>query len=778
MAVSCGKEQPAGDASLGVERVSLSASLGAAGKATVSTAGVVEWADGDRIGVYTSAGKIRAFDLLERSGNTATFAADLPAGETPAATGVFPYSAFKSFDGTTAVVNYPSVLAYADAAMTSPMAAVLSSGSLPFVHLGGLVSVDCSDVPPEAASFRLTAAGKRITGNFSFAPGASMSVRTEASGSGNTVKVTFTPGTAARRFNIPVPAGTYPSVEAGFYDSGDVLIYKWTLLENVTVEAGDMYLREPSFDTINGTAIDANNTRVGLITDASTGAGIPGVPVTDGYSYTHTDAHGVYQFVAHANARCVYISLPSGYEIPLAPDGEPSFWKTGSYRNDFSLTPRSSSWNDFSIVSFSDVHLWNTGENSTDELTKYRDRILPDLNATAAALDKVILLNTGDLVSNWTGRLADTRTEFAKIKKGGATVPMFPTIGNHDFNNSYSSTLECSQDWFDVYGPLQYSLNIGNAHIVCLNDLQYADGSNPGVYGKAIGYDKGLTDAQWDWLQADLATVSDKAGSLLILCVHAPVFNNDWAHAADLRGLLRTFGESHIVSGHNHYNVNRQFTSTWNGLSGRLSKEHNQQPLGGLWRTSLANDGSPMGYHVFSVSGNAIVRELFKAIGSDDASLQFRIYDGDAVYHDPLSDTLNGNKDADDDLLHFDWKTLWENTDDGDPSGKLLVRVFDAGTRGVDVDVYLNEGGVRTPMTHSNTTHRDQCAFSFFWNDAYAGLSTYWAQTCWQTRTQTWWYGPKPSSGDWKVEVEFTETAGTRHYESSTIHTDYTGFAW
>lgn len=775
---SCGKEIPAGERQDDCVRVSLTARISPSSKASVSRDAIVSWSDGDRIGVYTNASKIRAFNLQSRSGNQATFIADLPAGENPDEIVVYPYTGFKSFDGTSVTVNYPSSLVYAEAAMVSPMAALLPSETLTFVHLGGLISVDCDDVPSDAASFRLIADGKRITGNFTFLPGAAMSVCTEPSSSGNTAKVTFTPGTANRRFNIPVPAGYYPSLEAAFYDAEDDLIYKWTVLENLTVAAGDMFLRTPSYSSINGTPISASSTRVGLITNSVTGEGIPGIPVTDGYSYTTTDEHGVYQFVAHADARCVYPSVPAAYEVPLGQDGEPHFWKTGNYRNDWTLTPRLQSWENFSIISFSDVHFYKKDDWS-EGVEKFSARVLPRLNATVAALDKVIILNTGDLVSNCTHRLPETRAAYAQIKKNGVTVPMFPTIGNHDFNNAYSSILDCSRDWFGVFGPLDYSVNIGKAHIVCLNNLQYRTDdpdAQPGNYGTYMPYNKGLTDEQWTWLQADLATVSDKAGSLLILCVHCPVFNNDWPHAGDIRNLLKTFGESHILSGHNHYNIHRQFTDSWKGLSGHLSKEHNQPPLGGLWRSALASDGSPMAYHVFSVSGNVITRELYQAVDSDDASLQFRIYDGDVSYHVAVDDTFNGNKDADDNLLHFDWKTLWTSSTDGDTSGKLIVRLFDGGTRAVDVNVYLNEGGVRTPMQHASATHRDQCTFSFFWFNT--TLNSNWAQTYYQARTQNYWYASKPSSDDWKVEVEFVEPSGSRWYESSTIQTDYSGFAW
>ena len=56
---------------------------------------------------------------------------------------------------------------------------------------------------------------------------------------------------------------------------------------------------------INGTEIDKSNTLIGLISDRTTKKGIPGVPVTDGYTFTVTDENGVYQFKANSACRKV-----------------------------------------------------------------------------------------------------------------------------------------------------------------------------------------------------------------------------------------------------------------------------------------------------------------------------------------------------------------------------------------------------------------------------------------------------------------------------------------
>ena len=50
---------------------------------------------------------------------------------------------------------------------------------------------------------------------------------------------------------------------------------------------------------------------IGQISDATTGKGIAGVPVTDGYALTTTDADGNYSLVANRECRTVYYVTPA-----------------------------------------------------------------------------------------------------------------------------------------------------------------------------------------------------------------------------------------------------------------------------------------------------------------------------------------------------------------------------------------------------------------------------------------------------------------------------------
>lgn len=790
--VSCVKESAGnGFENMNVRgNVELFARLGEDTKATVTSGGVVSWQDTDNIGVYTSNSRIETFEVSSIEGRVAVFSADLQIGETPKGLAVYPAVSFKSLSEELVTVAYPATCIYEENAMKAPMTAMVGSDNeLSFKHVGGLIRVSCPATPSQAVSFSLVAKGKKIVGNFTSEIEDCMTVVTEDSEVNNTASVSFSSGTSAMAFNIPVPTGEYGEIIARFSDAKGKVLSEYELYNGLSVERADMYVT--SLNSLNGSLIDAANTRIGVVEDEN-GKGIAGVPVTDGYTYTTTDKNGVYQFVAHPDSRAVYLSHPGEYELPVDDKGQHRFWATESYRNDFTLTRRTAQSDEFSILAFSDVHFFNEGSGSTDEQTGYNNTVLPDINSYIQNFDNLIAINCGDVVTNVTETLPTAKAEFAKIKRGGTTVPMLMAIGNHDYDNGEATARASLDDWFNTFGPTDYSVNIGKAHIVCMSNVIWA-GQETGGYGKCIKYGKGLTDEQWAWLQADLNQVTDKQNTILIMCFHIPIANNSDAHFEDIRQLMKTFGESHIMSGHNHYNSPRQFTDGWNGKDGRLSWEHNMPALGGLWRgskktfglksehSSIGNDGTPNSYHVFKVNGNQMVAQYFKAIGQD-GSYQFRIYDGGDSYADPVAskyDTVNGDKDG---KLYFDWKTLWESSEGFDPTGHFIVRVFDAGSRGLNCNVYLTKNGVRTPMTRVKATHRDQCSFSYLWNNELLNSNSSYGKAYVGGKTQSFWYVEAPSGNPsaetgWKVEVEFVEADGTRTFESSTIQKDYTGFS-
>ena len=102
-------------------------------------------------------------------------------------------------------------------------------------------------------------------------------------------------------------------------------------------------------NTIQGTKIQKESTLVGVIKDAQTGKGIPGIAVTDGTQIVQTDRNGVYQMRATDRARTVYYTTPADYEMAVHEDGSPAFFAyidstQAIDRHDFVPRRNSPSW--------------------------------------------------------------------------------------------------------------------------------------------------------------------------------------------------------------------------------------------------------------------------------------------------------------------------------------------------------------------------------------------------------------------------------------------------
>ena len=130
---------------------------------------------------------------------------------------------------------------------------------------------------------------------------------------------------------------------------------------------------------------DEGITLYGLVSD-SEGNPLEGVVVSDGYSVVATDAKGVYQIVRSANAKYVFISAPSGYEIPTQANYgsyqgtyQAANSLTGSstkpYRADFTLTKLSQSDTRFLLFGLGDPQ-----PDNDEHIKRFRTETVPDVN--------------------------------------------------------------------------------------------------------------------------------------------------------------------------------------------------------------------------------------------------------------------------------------------------------------------------------------------------------------------------------------------------------------
>ena len=128
------------------------------------------------------------------------------------------------------------------------------------------------------------------------------------------------------------------------------------VIPSESTAATDPVMTELTESTINGTAIADDMTVAGLVSDPNTKQPIPGVYISDGYSWARTDANGVYQIKTHARARRVWMRTPAAYKIGQASDGYPNFFPKKNltsgkrYRVDFFLEPLDAPETEFTLL--------------------------------------------------------------------------------------------------------------------------------------------------------------------------------------------------------------------------------------------------------------------------------------------------------------------------------------------------------------------------------------------------------------------------------------------
>ena len=527
----------------------------------------------------------------------------------------------------------------------------------------------------------------------------------------------------------------------------------------------------------------------GKVTDAVTGAPIEGVSVSDGYTVTTTDADGNYTFYSDTLTRTVFISVPAEYEIPTDQNGHPAFYTNGPFNDaqkeytvNFALTPRQKVSDKFLLCAAADVHIYdgtdkNYPKNRRSDLTKFKEDCLPDMIATMESLNSggsyndCLILFAGDQMSDNMDQVVPFKNTLANktINNGHKLISLY-CIGNHDFANrdlkyKEPTSYNASKTFVENFGPMDYSLNIGNAHIVVMNNMivNAKDNWTRDNQVQCVGYGKGITNEQLEWLKQDLALVKNPEKKIIILCAHVPMFNGGQNYQEAVK-LMGQFYEGHIISGHSH--IIRNCVHKQTCKNGKGVYEHNLQSLAGdWWFSNLSSDGSPRGYKVFRFSGNKLLDSVNKTVGAS-ANYQMRVYNGNDSYSDKTAGGGTPAKGTKPNKVTYSWGDDYKN--------HILVRVWNADENWA---VSFVQDGVETPMTRLSS-FVDQCSLAFGYNYQ---KEIYGAK--FNTATDNFWAieapgGDPATETGWKVVATYKSPSGmSKKYECNILQRDYTGFA-
>ena len=399
------------------------------------------------------------------------------------------------------------------------------------------------------------------------------------------------------------------------------------------------------WEDVGESTISPSTNLWGVIKDTD-GNPIPGVAVSDGYNVCVTDVNGTYQMTADSRARTVNVTIPAAYEIPLDANGRPAFYQyvtipsSGAIQKDFTLTKRTSIPSRFTILAVTDEHIQKSAH-----LTKFQTSI-DDIQETATTLSasgipvgdggaagEVIAISLGDQLWDNMSMASSLITKFNSL-----SVPVFYTIGNHDYDSSQDSDYDSETAYVNAFGPTNYSFDIGNAHIIVMDDIVRRSGNGSGSSGYSpVNYGEGFTDEQVAWLQADVSRVKGAASKVVILCVHAPLSDasgGDSGTQSQVMGALKNnFYNAHVFSGHTH-EIRNNYYHGWAARSGRNIYEHTIQTLSGyFWEADISyHNASPAGYGVFTFAGNDLYAEYNKTT-KEDPGFQFWVYNGSESYY-------------------------------------------------------------------------------------------------------------------------------------------------
>ena len=417
----------------------------------------------------------------------------------------------------------------------------------------------------------------------------------------------------------------------------------------------------------------------GVVIDTD-GNPIAGVTVSDGYNCTITGDDGIYQLKKGSEfASRVNVSIPSEYEIPIE-DGLPCFWKSvekGKSRYDFVLKKLAVSENEFYLFTLADPQCQNNDRHTL----RFSSETVPDLKATAERYGSqapVYAITLGDIGYNTSSKEYNIGNAiFANIKRAmhvdKTSVPIFQVMGNHDNNliaenTSYSieKDIEMEKYFAKFFGPVNYSFNRGNAHIIAMDDILC---TNP-----ESSYQCGFRDDQVEWLRQDLENVpKDK---MIILCVHIPFYySSSGKNVKTVLGMLSAFAECHVMSGHTHRSINTPSTCN-SGIY-----EHTHGAVCGAWWWSTVNtDGTPNGYGIYKVEGSHVAWWKYKGVGLEEDN-QIRMYRGNTAFMTGQAKTYYFAKTTASDL----WANIWN----WDSSWK--VDVYEDGVKTGSMSRYTND---------------------------------------------------------------------------------------
>ena len=360
------------------------------------------------------------------------------------------------------------------------------------------------------------------------------------------------------------------------------------------------------------------------------GQGIEGVVVTDGISATRTSQNGTYKLkISNAHSHFVYISVPSGYEVPSVRGFMPNFYHSLSdNKREYNFSLKAVDQSKYHLIVSADIHVRNrcmtkeeplremplsnpVGELDSTTFARTYMATLRDYVAKLPSGVKVYGLNLGDMSneSHWRGRYGGDLENFVEVcQRNGMPIQTFTAIGNHEHDMKARDIFddddtEAELEYMRVFGPTYYSFNIGGVHYVVLDNVKYCNHKSE---GKDRNYEVRFTQDQIDWVKQD-AALMPKDTKHIVFAWHCPSYRRYLGgkakHNAD--EIVSNYASYNlpmtILSGHNHQSEAVKVANYPN-----TTEYIHPSVSGSWWYYSLCNDGAPATFTRYDFENGAL----------------------------------------------------------------------------------------------------------------------------------------------------------------------------
>ena len=483
--------------------------------------------------------------------------------------------------------------------------------------------------------------------------------------------------------------------------------------------------QDPGFDESDDDTIQG---QVFLDTDRDSRSddedGVEGVAVSNGREVVVTDSDGRYELPAYENMT-VFVTKPAGYQVPVSEDNFAQFYyhhlPEGSPPLRFGGLPPTGPLPqavNFPLVEGADSDevscaiIGDTQTYSNREIGYVRDGVVEDI-AERDDLDECGGLLLGDLMGDDLGLYPRYKDVWSL-----AGIPMRAVPGNHDLDFD----ADTDEHSFDTYrreiGPEYYSYDVGDVHIVGLDNVRYPCVSDARPFcddpENHPGYNGIIGDEQLAWLANDLAQVPED--KLVVVATHIPLVsfigqNNARSLTDDANELYALLAdhEALSLSAHTHTLENLAAGESYAGWQRNVGVD--EIPFrhvvagavaGQWWGGDLDADGIPMafaregvpgGYLVFDFEEDGYSSEFFATAFGDDQQMAvslnspyfrewaeaLRTYNAEGDPNEPppvnINDLGDPNLVTDEDLAESTW--LVANVWNGSAETQVTARIND-----------------------------------------------------------------------------------------------------